>query len=223
MSTGRYLEHGKNPVWTNGTGTAVVIGEPVAIGNERIGIAGNAIAIDASGVVLTEGVFTFAKGSETIAQGEPIFITIGAGTATAATNVATNTKYFAGFAYEAAATGDATVKVKLAPFSCEPAREITLAATGAQSISKASLVNGKGLVIKAPNTASVAVTLPAMATVPSGIPILFLKTVGAFAVVPTAHADDTFVGSLGTADAVGDRILLLTAKGGAILVTQTIA
>jgi predicted RecA/RadA family phage recombinase len=211
--------------WTNGTGSAVVLGEPVAFGTYGVGIAKDAIANTAVGPVALCGVFRMAKtAGAAINQGAQVFITLGAGTTTAATATATKANHFVGFASATAASADTEVYVKLAPFTAEQSREITLAATGAETISPQACFNGKGLSILIPNSAAKAVTFPVMSTIPEGMIIQTRKTAAdAFAFTSTAGSGDAFVGTLGTTDANNDRQTFITATGGAVVIATTIA
>jgi hypothetical protein len=225
MSTNTWNAPGQVYNWTNGTGSAVVVNEPVAIGRYGIGVAEVAIADAAVGAVSTSGQFRFVKtAGAAINQGEAVFITLGAGTATAATATATKANYFAGYAAATAASAATEVLVNLAPFTAEPAREITLAATGAETISPQACYNGKALSILIPNTAAKAVTFPVMSTIPEGMVIATRKTsADAAAFTSTAGSGDTFVGTLGTPDANNDRQTFITATGGAVVIATTIA
>lgn len=221
-----YLKEGESLDFLNGTGSAIVADEPVVVGDYGIGIAASAIGSAAtdSGVVNVCGVFTLAKAAVAIVKGAPVYITVGAGTATAATSVAANGLYFAGRAEVAAASGDTTVRCILMPFTSEGAREITLAATGNQILSLDNFLNGAALTVKVPNTGALSVTFPLMSTIPNGMPVLITKTAAdAAAITIAANASDSLVGSTGTVDAANDRVLLFTKSGGPIVVATVIA
>ena len=67
-----YVQKGESLQWVNGTGSAVVSGQVVAVG-QRIGIAADNIASTATGTVYMEGVFNVPKVSAAvIAQGEMV-------------------------------------------------------------------------------------------------------------------------------------------------------
>lgn len=67
-----YVGEGKTIQWTNGTGSAVVSGQVVAIGS-ILGVALVDIAAGASGSVAIDGIFTVPKvTAAVIAQGESL-------------------------------------------------------------------------------------------------------------------------------------------------------
>lgn len=89
---------------------ALVSGQSVVIG-DVVGVSQGNYAIGEDAVLALDGVFILPKASSgAIAQGVKLYVAASAGniTATASTNK------FVGYAYEAAADGDATVKVLLA-------------------------------------------------------------------------------------------------------------
>lgn len=73
-----YVQGGSSLEWTNGTGSAVVSGDVVVVGNQ-IGVAAVDIADTESGTVNMEGVFTLPKVSAAvIAQGEDVIYDVSA-------------------------------------------------------------------------------------------------------------------------------------------------
>ena len=116
MATNR-VQPGKTLTWTNGTGAAVVSGQVVLFGT-AVAVALQNIANGEDGDVAVEEVYTIPKATGVLAQGvrvywdadgNPVSGVAGSGAATA--TAAGNT--LAGFVTEAAASGDATVNVKL--------------------------------------------------------------------------------------------------------------
>jgi len=111
------IQEGKRITWTNGTGSAVVAGDPVVIGSQ-VGVACVDIANGASGAVQMEGVFELPKvaggSGHAIAQGESVLFDVSAGKFDLKTAVAA-----AGdisgccIAWAAALTAATTVEVKL--------------------------------------------------------------------------------------------------------------
>ncbi|MDO4285180.1 MAG: DUF2190 family protein [Eubacteriales bacterium] len=103
-----YWQTGDNLDYVNGTDAVIEPGTVVSLNDERIAVAATQIAPGAVGVVATVGVFVMDKAAGAIAQGAAVSYDktadkIGAGTA----NIP------AGFAAEAAADADETVKVKI--------------------------------------------------------------------------------------------------------------
>lgn len=109
-----FAQEGKSLSWTNGTGSDVSSGDPVAIG-EQIGVAAVDIPIGASGTVYMEGVFTVPKVSAAeIGQGESVIWDASEGAFE--DNLATPTTGDVSgccVAWAAAAAGATTLPVKL--------------------------------------------------------------------------------------------------------------
>lgn len=109
-----FVTEGDIFTWTNSTGSAVVSGQVVKVG-QTLGIAAVAIANGASGSVYLEGVFTVPKvTAAVIAQGDPVLWDVSAGkfdvkTATPATGDVSN----AAIAFEAAGSSATTIKIHL--------------------------------------------------------------------------------------------------------------
>jgi len=108
------IQDGKRITWTNGTGTAVVAGQAVAVGNQ-VGVACVDIANGASGAVAMEGVFELPKVTGTAwTLGARLLWDVSAakfdlGTATPATGDIS----VCCVAWEAAASADAVGYVKI--------------------------------------------------------------------------------------------------------------
>jgi len=94
--------------YTNGGSTTIASGTPILIG-VRLGIAMTDIAPGQVGAVRVQGVFSVPKDAEAISQGEQLYwdAAHSAATGTAGSNVPV------GWAFASAASGDATVKMKL--------------------------------------------------------------------------------------------------------------
>ena len=109
-----YVQPGNIITWTNGTGTAVVSGQVVAVG-QTLGVALVNIANGAAGSVAIEGVFSVPKVSAAvIAAGESLTWDVSAAAfddnaATPATGDITGPP---AIAIEAAGAGVTTLKVK---------------------------------------------------------------------------------------------------------------
>lgn len=171
--TNKYVKPGDVIDWYNGTGSAVVSGQPVAIGKQQMGIALVDIASLATGSVAKEGVFQLAKNtSQAITQGQRLFYNAATGKVD---NAATINTWFIGYADQAQGSSDTTVLVDLEEFSEEGPRVLTLAATGAQTLNAGDF-GGKDLIIFAPNTAAQTVNLPAVADIPAGSKLFVKKT-----------------------------------------------
>lgn len=68
-----YVQRGDKIDYTNGTGELVRAGQVVFIG-DAVGIAGGDIAVNATGAVAIEGVYSFPNGSAAIEAGKPVFL-----------------------------------------------------------------------------------------------------------------------------------------------------
>ena len=88
---------------------AVAAGDVVVMGTTGIGIADRPIAANEKGGLVVEGVIEIAKASGAITRFAKVYWDA---TASNVTTTATNNT-LAGYAVEAAASGDATVRVKL--------------------------------------------------------------------------------------------------------------
>lgn len=208
------------PVTLSGTVTSgdVYSGDEFSAGIYlESGVSGDAVSVRKVGVVQlakhnTANAFT---------AGDPVYWDTSGETCY---NAAATGRVYLGVADKDAGATATTLDVELRPYSDEPGREITLAATGAQTLSAFDFYNGKGLNVYVPNTAALTVTLPAMADVPAGVTLLVQKTsADAEAVTVAADSGDTLVGSTGTIDADNDRALLITAAGGPVVAATVVA
>lgn len=229
MSDHRY-HSGCAVTWYNGTGTAVAAGEWVRVANVNgLGLATTAIGVAGVGeVMVEEAVYKVTKAaSQAWTAGAKIYYNA---TADNFTTVALG-NYFAGYATAQNATtatvaaSAATVGyIKLARFHDEGGRTVTMAATGAQSLSAINCLGGGTVCVEVPNTAALTLTLPAAADCPDGTLINVRKTAAAaFAITVAAASGDTLVGSTGTIDADNDRALILMSGGEPIVIANTIA
>jgi predicted RecA/RadA family phage recombinase len=100
-----YIQDGKVLLYTNLTGAAIASGAPVDVG-ARVGVAAVDIPDQESGSVYMEGVFSLPKVAGAIAQGADVYLSNAKITTTAGAQPA-------GYAFEAAAAGDAEAAVKL--------------------------------------------------------------------------------------------------------------
>jgi predicted RecA/RadA family phage recombinase len=92
------------------SGSAVSAGDVVKIGN-LFGVAATDIAVGALGAVEVEGVFDLPKAAVAFSQGDIVYWDESAGAMTNTDDTGTNLR--AGLAWKAAASGDATVRMKL--------------------------------------------------------------------------------------------------------------
>jgi predicted RecA/RadA family phage recombinase len=216
------VQVGNTIAWVNGTGSAVATNDVVPVGQIGLGIAQVDIANGATGSVTMTGVHELeADNTTAFAQGDVLFWDP---TAKKLYKSAATGRFFAGHAFSPKLQAGAVGRVRLAPFSEEPAREITLAATGAQTLAAADFLNGRGLVVNVPNTAAKTVTFPASTSIPQGVVVGFRKSsAAAFAATPAAASGEAIVGTVGTIDAENDRAFFLTINGGLLLISATIA
>ena len=103
-----YFQRGESLHYTNGTNNKIEAGDVVVFGT-KIGVAGCDIAPGAAGSIHVEGVCAFEKATGAITAGAAVYwdATNGKITTTSTNNT------LAGFAVAAAASGDATVLVKI--------------------------------------------------------------------------------------------------------------
>ena len=108
-----HVQKGRVMSWTNGTGSAVSAGDVVLVGN-IVCIALGDIADGAEGELATEEVWTVTKAAPlVIAQGDLLYWDV----ADVNFNKTDTDNHLAGFAFEAAASDDTTVKIKLGMYS----------------------------------------------------------------------------------------------------------
>lgn len=205
------------------TAAADISSGDVVVLADCLGVAQVDIANGATGTVLTKGAVTVPKHatSNAITQGQKVWYDV---TGEKVYNAPVNGYYYIGRAGTAAAAAATTVVVELGAFVDEGAREITLAATGAQILAAANFLNGSGLAVKVPNTGAVTVTFPLMSTVPYGVYCTIRKSAAdAAAITVAANASDSLIGTTGTIDAANDRATLQTQSGGPVVIATTIA
>ncbi len=92
---------------TNSGDSAIEAGDIVSL-TTRVGVAAAKIAAGATGMVSVRGVYTFPKASGAISQGDAVYFSTSSKKITK-----TDTDVPAGWATEAAASGDDTVSVKI--------------------------------------------------------------------------------------------------------------
>lgn len=192
-----YRQEGEVISFLNGTSAALVAGAPVVIGGYGIGVVLAAIGAAATdeGEVLIAGVWDFIKpvtSGNTFAKGDPVYVTVGAGTATAADKDPATGLYFAGFAAAAAAQGDTTVRCILKPFTAEGTKYLTTAVTATLA---AADFTSKDLVVSVSTAGTATITLPAVATIPVGANLTIKKTGSAGAITIDADASETIDGA----------------------------
>jgi predicted RecA/RadA family phage recombinase len=168
-----YIQEGCTLNWTNGTGSAVASGAPVVVGNRQLAIALVAIAAAAVGSVALEGVFELAKDtSQATTDGHKLWWDAAN---SKIVNAPVINSYFIGYAVGSELAATATCKVQLEEFAEEGPRVLTLAATGAQTLTVGDF-GGGDLILFAPNTAAQTVNLPSVATIPPGSKLTVRKT-----------------------------------------------
>lgn len=189
--TTKYVQEGCVVDWTNGTGAAVASNAVVVVGLLGLGIALADIASTAVGSVQREGVFRLAKAAGALTQGQKVWWDA---TNSNLVNAPAKNAWFLGYAFRAAASGDTTADVRLAPFAEEGQRHLALAATGAESLTAADLMSG-ALTLLVPNTAAKTVNLPAVAAIPFGARLTVRKTDAAlFAITLDPNASELIAG-----------------------------
>ncbi|MBU1040060.1 MAG: DUF2190 family protein [Proteobacteria bacterium] len=108
---------GDSLTYLNETGAEIASGSPVLVG-ATLGVACGIIADDTEGVLAIEGVYELPKATGAIGQGALVYWdadgnpVVGA-TQTGALTTTDSGNTLAGRAYAAAASGDATVQIKL--------------------------------------------------------------------------------------------------------------
>lgn len=188
--TSRYKQPGETITWSN-TGSAVTSGAVVQVGFQQMGIALVDIAGSASGSVALDGVFTLPKASGALSIGKPAFWN---GTQVIGAHVPTIGTYFLGFVAAAAGSNDTTVDVSLEEFITEGPRQLTLAATGTQSLTAGDFLS-KDLTLLGTATAAHTVNLPALATVPNGAKLALRKiSGGGYAITLDPASSETIAG-----------------------------
>jgi predicted RecA/RadA family phage recombinase len=212
-----FVQEGNVIDWTNKTDAAVASGELVQVGFRGMGVALAAIADDATGSVMIDGVFDFPlHASDATAIGGPAYWD-----GTNPRNAAAAGRFFMGHFTEirAAASGQ-SVGVKLAPFSAEPGRMLTAAAAAATTLAAANFLGGD-LTVLAPNTEAVALNLPSVALVPVGSKLRVRKThASTTAVTVTPSGAETITTVL--IDADNDMALFQSTATGWLLIDSAI-
>ena len=216
-----YLQTGDVVDYTNSTQAPISADEVVVLGAYQCGIALTAIAVDAIGAVMVDGVFSLAKAPGVITAWQKLWYL----TATKLVyNAAVANSYFIGYAAEAELTGSATVKVILAEQAEEGPRHLTLPTTGAVTLTAADF-NGGRLTVLATNTAAQTVNLPSVTLIPAGTELLVRKlSGGAFALSLDPAGSETIAGgaTLASIDADADQVLLLSTGAAWVVITATI-
>ncbi|WP_428558577.1 MAG: DUF2190 family protein [Solidesulfovibrio sp. DCME] len=125
---------------------AVASGQPVVVGT-RVGVACGDIAAGDSGILEMKGVFSLPKKTGAITQGQPVYFDADgdplggtAGTGAVTTVASGNTP--AGFAFEAAAETDTTIRVCLGLVHNTPVAHQADLANDANGTAIAASVNG---------------------------------------------------------------------------------
>jgi predicted RecA/RadA family phage recombinase len=221
--TNKYIQPGDIIDWVNGTGSAVVSGQPVVVGKRQMGIALVDIASTATGSVAREGVFQLAKNTaQAVTLGQRLFWN---GSTSKVDNAATINTYFIGFAFAAQGSSDTTVLVCLEEFEAEGPRVLTLAATGAQTLNVGDF-GSKDLIVFAPNTAAQTVNLPSVADISSGSKLFIRKTdATAQAITIDPAGSETIAGgaTFATQDANNDLAQFVSTASAWVLMHSTIA
>jgi len=218
-----YVKPGDVTDYTNNTAAVILSGDPVAIGNQQIGIALVDIAIGATGSVAKEGIFLLAKNiGEAVTQGQKLWWDP---TAKEVINAPALNAYFIGYADKAELAATATVHVDLEEFIEEGPRTLTLAATGAKTLNVGDFASGD-LTVLAPNTAAQTVSLASVATIPPGAKLTVKKTsADAFAVTLDPAGAETIAGgaTFATIDAANDLGQFVSTGAAWVLIHSVIA
>ncbi len=213
-----YWSGTQTTVWSNGTGSAVVLGEIVDVGTYSAAVATDAVANGSAGTVGLEGVYKIPKASgTTFSAGVPLFWTGTALTGTVATGYR-----FVGFANSAGNNGETYGFVRLAPYYAEGPRYLT--ATTAVTLSKYDLYGGHCAINC--NATTMTLTLPAVASVPKGALLTVKKASGssAGAITIDGNGDETIEGSatFTAIDAANDVATFLNTGAAWVLVGRYI-
>ena len=107
MSKATYRFPGEVVPVTNGGSAAIEPGDIVSL-TTRVGVAAALIPVGETGMVSVCGVYTFPKATGAISQGDAVYFSMSSKKITK-----TDTDVPAGWATEAAASGDETVSVKI--------------------------------------------------------------------------------------------------------------
>lgn len=159
-----YVKDGQVVDWDNDTGSAVAVDDLVQVGFDCVGIATEAIANGSIGSVMVKGVARLAKAAVAIVADDKIYGSLGA--TEAVTNVVAATLYFIGYAEADAASGDAFVNVRLAPFREEGPRYL-ISATTPLALGVGDFLSGS-CTVEGTTSGAQTVTIPAIANVPAG-------------------------------------------------------
>lgn len=112
MATATYWKEGDNLAWTNGTGSAVAVGEIVPL-KGRVFVAADAIAATADGTLYSKGAFSFpAVNTEAFAFGDRLYWNAGTGKVQKTVTIT-----YAGVCVEAKLQAGTTAKVVIGPAS----------------------------------------------------------------------------------------------------------
>ena len=198
-------------------------GDLVALGMACMGIVQADVDSGAEGEAHTVGVHALKKTAGTAAvAGSPAYWNA---TTEAVVMAPAAGAYFIGHFYAAAISTAVACEVVLAGFAAEPPRQLTLAATGNQTIVAADMLGGD-LTLIAPNTAALTVTLPSVAAVPPGTLLRVRKTTAdAAAITLDAAGSETIAGATTHAaiDAANDTALFQSTGAAWVLVDASIA
>lgn len=218
-----YIKPGDVKDYVNGTGAAILSGDPVAIGNQQMGIALVDIAIAGTGSVAKDGIFSLAKNtSQAVTQGQKLWWDA---TAKEVINAPSLNAYFIGYADKAELAATATVHVDLEEFSEEGPRTLTLAATGAKTLNVGDFGSGD-LTLLATNTAAQTVNIPSVATISPGAKLTVKKnSADAFAVTLDPAGTETIAGgaTFAAIDAANDLGQFVSTGAAWVLIHSVIA
>ena len=215
----KYRQSGKKVDFTNTTGSAITDGDLVVLA-EQAGIAIESIATSAIGTIQISGVFQVVKDAgEAWTQGQKVYYN---STDKFKVAIALGDS-FVGYAAVASASASVIGQVRLAPFSEEIGREVSAAATGAQSLVVADCTSGN-VIVHVPNTAALTLSLPSIAVVPDSCVITVHKN-SADAEIVTVGVDgsETLIGATGQIDADNDRATVRKSDTGFQVEYATIA
>lgn len=206
--------------YTNDTDAAIEVDDLIDLADGPA-VAQVDIAVDGEGKILIDGIF---EGAKTTSQAwATAGLLVYEDSATGKLSTTAGQMRFVGHTYDAAPSANTLGWVRLGKWTDDPPRVLTLAATGAQTLSKYLFKNGKTVTVFAPNTAAHALTLPSVADIPVGSRLELKKTTAdAYAVTITAATDELIDGAATHAliNALNERVILVSNGTGWVTVAD---
>lgn len=217
-----YMKAANTINWANDTGAPVVSGDAVPVGELGMGVAAVDIAVGGRGTVSISGVFRLAKEATTnaLTQGKLVWLT-----GAVLTAMPSPGSYFIGFAEDSAAATTALGRVILAPFREEGGRQLQLAATGDDTITRPDMLSGLLLLICS-NTETKTITLPSVAGVRHGALLFVSKPGGSSSAITIAAAPGEMIDGSPTytkLNQAGERVTVQSDGEGWVLLGENIS